>query len=202
MVRKLILLSVWFPFAYFIILVNLSYVPRELQAIAMDTQTDTIISPLASMSPFHITAAAGTSKVLGTDIIAADAREHLIADFLYKHDSPMAPYANVFVEEADKHNIDYRLVVAIAMCESNLGKRIPKDSYNAWGIAVYTGQQSGANFQDWPTAIRWVSKYMKERYLDRGHDTLREIGSIYAPPSVETGHSWARCVEEFQTGIF
>lgn len=202
MVKKIFLLTSWFPLSFLIIILNLLIVPREIKLISLAQADTNIISPVGTLTAYHLSAADGTSRVLGTQIVSADARKYLIADFLYEHDSPMAPYADVFVEEADKNQLDYRLVVAIAMCESNLGKRIPPDSYNAWGIAVYTGQKSGAVFQDWPTAIRWVSRYMRERYLNKGHDSLQEIGAIYAPPSVEKGHSWARCVEEFQKSIF
>lgn len=201
MIRKLIISIVWFPASLLLLYINLQVLPKYTRpnpSFALDN----VLSPLGDITPYHL-ASANTSQVLGTQIISADARVHLIQQFLVAHNSPLIPYANTFVEEADKNGIDFRLVAAIAMCESNLGKRIPsQDSYNAWGIAVYTGQQHGSKFDDWPTAIKWVSKYIKERYLDRGHDTLREIGSIYAPPSVETGHSWAKCVEEFQKGIF
>jgi hypothetical protein len=88
------------------------------------------------------------------------------------------------------------------MCESNVGKRIPsRNSFNAWGISVYTGQNFGATFKDWPHAIDWVSKYIKEKYYDKGVTDLKEIGAIWAPPSVEKGYSWTRCVESFLESI-
>jgi len=88
------------------------------------------------------------------------------------------------------------------MCESNVGKRMPSsDSYNAWGISVETGELSGAKFPNWLYAIDWVSRYMKEKYYDRGISTLTDIGAIYAPPSVENGNSWASCVEHFMEEI-
>ena len=38
------------------------------------------------------------------------------------------------------YGFDFRLLPAIAMCESNLGKRVPlKAGFNPFGIAVYTG---------------------------------------------------------------
>ncbi len=201
MIRKIAISILWFPASLVLLYINLLVLPTYLKPNS-SLAFDNILSPLGDTTPYHL-ASSNTSKVLGTQIIAGDARIHLIEDFLIRHNSPLSPYAQNFVEEADKNGIDFRLAVSIAMCESNLGKRIPsQDSHNAWGIAVYTGQQHGKNFEDWPSAIAWVSTYLKERYLDRGHDTLREIGSIYAPPSVEKGHSWARCVEEFQSRIF
>jgi len=114
----------------------------------------------------------------------------------------MAPYADLIVQKSDEKGIDFRLVVAIAMCESNAGKRMPsRNSYNAWGIAVYTGQLTGANFRDWPHAIDWVTTYIKEKYYDRGLIDLKDIGAVWAPPSVKTGYSWSNCVEAFQDSI-
>ena len=114
----------------------------------------------------------------------------------------MAPYADTIIAEADRFGIDFRLVPAIAMCESNAGKHMPKkDEYNAFGIAVYTGQLQGKAFDSWPHSIAWVSQYIKVHYYDRGFKDLYDIGAIWAPPSVEKGYSWTNCVESFQNSI-
>jgi hypothetical protein len=142
----------------------------------------------------------GTGRVIGTTVVTADAREILLSGFL--KNSPLAPYAGLIISEADKYGLDFRLVPAIAMCESNLGKRIPSsDSYNAFGIAVYTGQQEGAKFVNWEKSISWVYEFIHEKFISRDIVDIREIGSIWAPPSVENGHSWANCVETFMNRI-
>lgn len=191
----------WFPASLGIIIINIFLVSNISKMSKQQVAEEYILSPLADGGALSLSVSEHTSQVLGASIVAADARGKLLYEFLNKYDSPMAPYAYRIVEESDKNSIDFRLVVSIAMCESNLGKRIPPNSFNAWGIAVYTGQQTGANFNDWDHAIVWVSKYIKERYIDRGFTTLREIGAIYAPPSVNTGHSWSKCVETFQDSI-
>ncbi len=196
---KAVAVLLWFPFTLILLIVNLTL----LQITVRKTHTPMVamVSPLPN-SPFGITAAAGTSQVLGAEVTAGDARGLLLKEFLKSYDSPMAPYANLIVSQADKYNIDFRLLVAIAMCESNLGKHMPSsDSYNPFGIAVYTGQQSGATFKNWTHSIEWVSQYIKENYYDRGIHELKAIGAIWAPPSVETGHSWSNCVSEFQKSI-
>jgi hypothetical protein len=139
---------------------------------------------------------------LGADIVSADARGLLLANFLNEHNSPMAPYADLIVAKADANNIDFRLIVSIAMCESNLGKRMPsRDSFNPFGIAVYTGQQNGKKFNDWEHAIGWISEYLRTRFYDRGISDLKEIGAIWAPPSVANGYSWTNCVGHFMNSI-
>lgn len=199
MVKKFLLAIVWFPITLIILFINLGY-------LTINNHSRTIAAPL-STSPLvdgttHITSPQGTGYILGASIIPGDARSLLLESFLIEHDSPMAPYASMIVQESDAKGIDFRLVVAIAMCESNAGKRMPKrDEYNAWGIAVYTGQLSGASFQSWPHAIEWVTTYIKEKYYDIGLVDLRAIGAKWAPPSVENGYSWTNCVEQFQGSI-
>ena len=191
MARKILLTILWFPLTFVLLLVNLALL-KSLYVEQSQAQT-------AESSPV---VAAGTAQILGASVIAGDARSILLASFLEQHASPMAPYAELIVREADTNGLDFRMVVAIAMCESNLGKRMPKkDEFNAWGIAVYTGQNQGKAFDSWPHAISWVSKYIKTKYYDRGITDLKEIGAIWAPPSVEKDYSWTTCVQNFQRSI-
>lgn len=196
MVRKILLTIVWFPLTFVLLLINLallrSLYVEQSHVQAADSNTSTK----------HITASAGTAQILGTSVIAGDSRGLLLQSFLEKHGSPMAPFANLIVSESDTNGLDFRLVVAIAMCESNLGKKMPKmDEYNAWGIGVYTGENKGKAFDSWPHAITWVSNYIKTKYYDRGITDLKDIGAIWAPPSVEKGYSWTNCVQNFQGTI-
>lgn len=199
MSQKLLLVVAWFPITLILLIVNLAVLhgynhtyPAEVKLSAMPPQE----------LNFQLAAGIGTSQVLSAQIIASDARAYLVESFLKHHDSPMAPFSQIIVNEADKNGIDFRLVTAIAMCESNAGKRMPKkDEFNAFGIAVYTGQLNGKSFDSWPHAIEWVSNYIKTRYFDRGITDLHDIGAIWAPPSVETGYSWTNCVESFKKEI-
>ncbi len=199
MIRKLLFIGIWFPLVFIFLIGNLIVLSSTIRA----SQEQSPLSNTPSQPyDFQITSSTQSPQVLGTQIIAADARTLLLESFLRQHDSPMSPYAETIVQKADENGIDFRLIVAIAMCESNLGKRMPsRDSYNAWGVAVYTGQQKGAMFQDWPHAIEWVSEYIKGKYYDKGIVDLKEIGAIYAPPSIENGYSWTNCVESFQKSI-
>lgn len=199
MIRKLLLVSIWFPLTFLFLIGNLAVLAATIQTKHTGPQLS--IVPYTT-DDFQIAASSGTSQVLGTTIVAADARSLLLESFLRQHGSPMAPYAETIVQKADENGIDFRLVVAIAMCESNLGKHMPsRNSYNAWGISVYSGQQNGATFPNWTYAIEWVSKYIKEKYYDRGLIDLKDIGAVWAPPSVEKGYSWTNCVASFQKSI-
>lgn len=201
MVHKGLLLILWFPLTTILLIANLTLLAVIGRQVSTDTLTQT--HELHSLtSPTRLTATANTGQVLGDEIIPGDARTLLIASFLSSHKSPMTAYAEEIVRQADAYGIDFRLVTAIAMCESNAGKFMPtSDSYNAWGIAVYTGKNTGKTFSNWSHGIEWVSRYIKEKFYDRGITDLREISKTWAPPSVENGYSWSNCVEGFIQSI-
>lgn len=100
--------------------------------------------------------------------------------FLASHGSPMTAQASVFVSEADRLNLDWRLVAAIAGVESTFGKHVPGGSYNGWGWGIPTGARSGVGFESWEHGIATVSEGLKTRYVDRGAVTVEQIGRIYA----------------------
>lgn len=196
MIRKALLLVLWFPLTFILLFLNLALL-RTLNRQATPVQAGE-----TTVFPKNITAMAGTAQILGSSVVAGDARALLLKSFLNQHNSPMAPFSELIVTEADSNGLDFRMVVAIAMCESNLGKRMPKkDEFNAWGIAVYTGENKGKAFDSWPHAITWVSQYIKTKYYDRNITDLKDIGAIWAPPSVEKGYSWTNCVQNFQGTI-
>jgi len=109
-----------------------------------------------------------------------DQRTKILEQYLISINSPMAAQAKVFVREADKNDLDWRLVPAIAGLESSFGKRVPKGSYNPFGWGVFTGKSSGIEFQDWEDAIATVSQGLKEKYIDDGLTTIEAIGYRYA----------------------
>lgn len=125
--------------------------------------------------------------------IEADTRvEHLRA-FLASYDSPLADSAEAFVAEAEKNNLDWKLVAAIAGTESTFGKHIPSGSYNAWGWGIPTGAQYGLGFKTWEQGIATVSEGLAKNYFGRGAKTLYDVGWIYAA----NGNSWGNHVTFF-----
>ena len=187
----------WFPLTLILLIINLTILASSSGWSHPDL-------PLSNTAPNEnsVAAASGTSEVLSATVIAGDARTFLLESFFKKNNSPMTPYAGLIVQQADTYGFDFRLIPAIAMCESNLGKRVPlKAGFNPFGIAVYTGTQSGKNFDSWQTAIEWVSTYIHDRYYSQGITTLHDIGEIWAPPSATDGGSWADCVGFFIKNI-
>jgi hypothetical protein len=136
--------------------------------------------------------------VLGTSdakILGADGKAAIIQQYLARQRSPLAPYAQKIVDEAEKYGLDWRLTTAICMQESNCGKNIPSDSHNAWGWAIHSTYTK--YFENWEGAIETVTKGLKTDYIDRGLVTPEQIMTRYCPLSVEKGGSWANAVEYF-----
>lgn len=121
-----------------------------------------------------------------------DMRVTELKQYLESHNSPLAEYAEDFIKYSDQYGLDWRLVPAITGVESTFGKRIPYNSYNAYGWA--NGKYS---FSSWEESIGHVSKTLAEKYIARGANTSSEIGRIYAPPS----STWSSKVEFFKNKI-
>lgn len=197
MIRKSLLVLLWFPTVFAFLIINLSMLTAM-------SRWEKPTFPLSATAPSDngFAASSGTSEVLSANVIAGDARSFLLESFLKRNSSPMQPYANLIVSQADKYGFDFRLLPAIAMCESNLGKRVPlKAGFNPFGIAVYTGSLKGKDFDSWDHAIEWVSQYVYETFYSQGRTTLLDIETTWAPPSVDNGHSWSNCVEFFENSI-
>lgn len=135
------------------------------------------------------------TDVLGESISEDQIRDQRIAylkKFFRDHNSELYELAPYFVEVADRHDMDYRLLPAIAMQESNLCKKIPVDSYNCWGWGIYGDKVT--RFSSYEEAIDTVAKGLKENYIDQGLVTPEQIMAKYTPSS---NGSWARSVNFF-----
>jgi hypothetical protein len=129
-----------------------------------------------------------TAQLTHTKNPTADKRAQKLRAFLDTYNSPLAQEADTFVEEADRYNMDWRLVAAIAGTESTFGKHIPSGSYNAWGWGIPTGAQSGIGFKNWKDGIATVTAGLHKNYIKRGAETLSQIGSIYAASPAWAAH--------------
>jgi hypothetical protein len=137
--------------------------------------------------------AADISAILATSTTVQavqDSRVKALQAYLTQKGSPLADYAGVFVAEADKNGIDWRLVAAISGVESGFGRAYPAGSYNGWGWGIY-GNNSHA-FTSWNDAIVTISKGLKTNYINRGATDIYSIGHIYAADP-----NWAYKVQRY-----
>ncbi len=152
-----------------------------------------IFTGVGKVSAQNISASSAAIKTT-SESLDFDYRVENLRKFLNKYNSPLAEYAEVFVIYADENNLDYRLVPAITGVESTFGKRIPLDSYNAYGWA--NGEYS---FSSWEDSISHVTNVLKKKYIDRGANTIYEIAKIYAPPSSAWGGKVSFFVKKIDT---
>lgn len=121
-----------------------------------------------------------------------DSSEEIVRQFFEKYRSPLEPYAQDVIEAANLYGIDYRLVPAIAMQESNLCLKAPEGSNNCWGYGIYGGKVH--KFDTYKDGIYAVSKTLGTDYKNRGLITPDEIMSMWTPSS---NGSWAFSVNHF-----
>jgi len=140
------------------------------------------------LSPIDDYKSQATFPKFATELKTDDARPVIVNNFLSKHSSPMSGLGGTFILVADKYGIDWRLLPAIAFQESNLGKKVPRGSHNAFGWAVFTGENSGVSFVSWEEAIETVASGIKERYVSQGLTTPEAIMTKYTP---NNNGSWA-----------
>lgn len=121
--------------------------------------------------------------------ISHDARVDVLKEFFKRYKSPLADHADTIVKNADIYSIDYKLLPAIAMQESTLCKKIPKDSYNCWGFGIYGRKVT--RFSSYDEAIETVSKTLAKQYVQQGLSNPEAIMTKYTPSS---NGSWANTV--------
>lgn len=124
-----------------------------------------------------------------------DARAKIVEDFFSKYKSPLASFGDYFIKVADQQGLDFRILPAISMQESNGGKKVIKNSHNPFGYGIYGSLV--VKFASWEDAIERVGKALKEDYLDKGLKTPYQIMTKYTPPSSEKDGAWARGVSSF-----
>ena len=129
------------------------------------------------------------------ELVTSDTRVVAMHRFLVNYDSPMAPYAETFVVEADDAGLDWRLMAAISGVESAFGRLIPYNSYNAWG---WRGGPGGdfSNFSSWRDGIEFITPRVADGY---GTDIdVFEMEPTYCPPCGRNPeHAWANGVERY-----
>lgn len=129
-------------------------------------------------------------------VIKRDPRVAYLKQFFRKYDSDLYDHAEFVVAMADRYEIDYRLIPAIAMQESNLCRVIPVNSFNCWGWGIYGGKVT--RFASYQEGIETVSRGLKKYYVDQGLKTPDQIMQKYNPSS---NGSWAYGVNFFFKAI-
>lgn len=118
--------------------------------------------------------------------------------YLESKGSPLAGSGAALLQSGVEHEVDPRLIVAIAGAESYFGITTCA-AHNAWGWGCPTRPFV---FRSWADGIETVTVGLREGYLDDGLETVGEIHLRYAPPNATndpTGlnYGWADNVATF-----
>jgi len=182
MLKRLGLVFLWFLAA-----------PVTITALAISLQNQEAGKKASISQPIIVsndTAGPNTIEGQVLSVKIEDMRPYIVENFL--KNTTLESHSEFMVKTADKYNIDYRLIPAIAMKETGGGNTSPSESYNAWGFG-----NGSTQFTSWESAIESVAKTLKEKYIDRGMVTPEEIMPIYAPPQMYTGGKWAKDINFF-----
>ena len=119
----------------------------------------------------------------------------LTKEYLEKYHSPMLEAAEDLVDIAQKYDLDPLLLLAIAQCESNLGKKMPPNCHNPFGWGIHS--RGTLCFSSWQESFEKVCEGLKEKYFNKGLHSPEELMIKYTPPALEKNGSWAKCVNHF-----
>ncbi len=103
-----------------------------------------------------------------------------IEQYLDDRGAPLAEHAQTFVEAGVEQDVDPRLVVGIAIAESNGGKQLPPSTYNAWGWSG-NGPQGLHSWSSWDESIHDFTARLSELYDTDNVD--ESFAQTYVPPN-------------------
>lgn len=146
--------------------------------------TLTGLSKLDIKIGFKIPPTAYASTTTYITVKQEDPRANKLQNFLQSKNSPLAPYAELIISESDRYAVDWTKIVAISRMESDYGNRIPKNSFNAWGL----GGHNLMHFENWEEAIRYEAKLLGESYKQAENNGVKVK---YCPSSDGCNQQWS-----------
>ena len=204
--KHLILSIIWFPITFITLLFCLSYYSFNPEVFAQKTNNSQ--NEIATITQIPYRFYTSLPEVLGAQTVnefsiqSQDIIPELIYQYLKKHDSPMVNSSQELISAARQFEIDPLFMVAIAQCESNLGKKMPKENeddiyacHNPFGWGIH--KNGTLCFDTWEEGYYTVAEGLREKYYDQGLTNTEDIMAVYTPPALEKDGSWAKCVNKF-----
>ena len=131
----------------------------------------------------------------------ADSRPLLLKKYIERYNKNLLEvnpdFHHDLVAIADRHQIDFRLLPAIAMKESGMCRAIPNNSFNCLGLGVHS--RGTWRFESYEANFDKAAEILKKNYIDRGLVTPEQIMTKYTPHS--PNGEWARGVNQFMSEI-
>jgi hypothetical protein len=132
----------------------------------------------------------GTSTIHATE---HDLRAEQMRAVLTKYNSPMVGLESVLIETAEKYNLDWTLLAAIAGTESSFAKRMPHECINPYGWGIYGDNK--LCFATLEASIEGVAAGLAKKY---NISSLESIARTYNTVSTE---GWTRHTRFFMNKI-
>lgn len=104
-----------------------------------------------------------------------DARETILRKFLKDVSSPVASYAATFIEEADAHHLDWRLLPSLAIVETGGGRKTRRNNIFGWA-------NGASRFSTAAEAIHHVAEALAEARPYRGKDLKGKMAAYNPSP--------------------
>ena len=145
-----------------------------------------VVFLVACSSPPLDVAPAVASPSPGEAAASAEPLAATIDAYLAEKGSPLAGLGAEFVASGRRHDVDPRLVVAIAGAETSFGTRlgcydssgnVVANPYNAWNWFYKGGCPSP--FASWGDGIDRVTAGLRRLYLDQGLESIEAIAEKY-----------------------
>lgn len=190
--RKLIFCVAWFIVAIGVFVTDASILHTTQKREWIEFSPSSLSQLISPAGPLAVL---GLSRGISTEVGSGDARVDIITNFLKRHNSPLQPYehyAKFIVDTSDNYGVDYRLIPAIMMQESNLCRAIPAGSFNCLGFGVH--ERGTLGFDNYEEGIERATRELKANYIDQGLTTPEKIMTKYTPSS---NGSWANSVNQW-----
>lgn len=192
--KRLLIIFFWIPVTFFTLFIAFFlqfYRVKEKEKLLAQSA---VPKKTASSSPLYFS----LPPVLGISTFETS-QENFILEltkkYLEKYKSPMLEVAEDLVDISQKYDLDPLLLLAIAQCESNLGKKMPQDCYNPFGWGIHS--KGTLCFSSWQEGFEKVCQGLKEKYFSQGLHSPEELMVKYTPLALEKNGSWAKCVNHF-----
>ena len=105
----------------------------------------------------------------------SDIREAIIRRFFKETRSPVEVYADAFVQEADAHRLDWRLLPSLAFVESGGGQRNLRNNFFGW-------DNGAVRFSTAAEAIHHVAEALAEAPPYKGKDLMGKLAAYNPNP--------------------
>ena len=140
------------------------------------------ISSIPSLAAINNTPAEENSVIITQEEVIRKEKADAIDTYFAKYDAPLKGYGMKFVIEAEKNNIDFRLLPAIAMRESTGGKQACKKVPNSvfgWGSCKISFESIDASIETVALSLGGNNPKTARHYEDKTTlQILRKYNSV------------------------